>query len=270
MNYSAYQDTAMGISGISTVSSGHIFAEQNREIYRPNGRSDFLLFYIASGSEHMFLDRETIMTEGSFVIFRPFEKQHHIQKNKGISEFYYVHFNAPEDFDLFGFSSSVVYNAKPNTVVKKLFEEIINELQTKQPVYEKVCVSKLFNILSLLQRSLTKEANPLTEYSDKISFVIQKMNREYEKNYSLEDYAGMCNMSKFHFLRIFKSITGKTPIEYRNKIRLEHAKELLVDRDFSVTEIARSVGYESSVYFCNSFKSQMGMSPSKYRNLKRT
>ena len=91
------------------------------------------------------------------------------------------------------------------------------------------------------------------------------MNREYEKSYTLDEYAKMCNMSRFHFLRIFQSITGVSPIEYRNKIRLDHAKELLEDSDMSVTEIGNRVGYPCNTYFCDAFKKKTGISPSQYR-----
>ena len=265
MVYSAYQDTQIGISGVSIVSSGHIFAPQNRSIDRPNGRKDFLLFYVAKGSEHILLDREIVMEEGSFVIFRPYEKQIHAQKDCGISEFYYIHFNAPESFDLFGFESSVIYSVAPSPQINDLFEEVIEELQNKRPAYEKICVAKFFNILSLLERKNAKETAPLGQYVDKISFIIQKMNREYEKNYSLDDYAQMCCMGKFHFLRIFKGITGCSPIEYRNNIRIEHAKEMLTDTDDLIDEISRTVGYTSNVYFCDAFKTKVGISPTQYR-----
>ena len=76
----------------------------------------------------------------------------------------------------------------------------------------------------------------------------------------------MCNMSKFHFIRVFEKIVGESPIEYRNNIRIEHAKELLLDTAHSVSEIGESVGYTSSVYFCDAFKKKVGISPLKYRN----
>ena len=47
MIYNAYQDTDKGIAEISVVSSGHIFAHQNRRIHRPNGRADFLLLFFS-------------------------------------------------------------------------------------------------------------------------------------------------------------------------------------------------------------------------------
>ena len=265
MIFSAYQDTNIGIGGVSVVSSGHIFAQQGRQINRPFGRSDFLLFYIAQGKERFFLEKEVVADEGSFIFFRPFEKQVHIYEESCVGEFYYVHFNAPADFDLFGFKSSFVYSSKPSAKLCKIFEEIIKELQSKQPAYEKICVAKLFNIIALLNRKDEKESNPNGEYFNKISFVIQKMNNEYQSNDTLEDYANMCYMSKYHFLRVFKNIIGTSPLEYRNKIRLNHAKELLEDTTLSINEISLQLGYSSPMYFCVVFKEKIGVSPTQYR-----
>lgn len=265
MIFNAYQDTNNGILGISVVSSGHIFAKDGRKIDRPNGRSDYLLLYIAKGKEHFFLQREEVADAGSFILFRPFEKQEHIYLENYTGEFYYVHFNAPQGFDLFGFESSVIYNTKPSVNVRDIFEEIISELQTKQPAYEMVCVSKLFHLFSLLIRKTTKESAPKSRYFDKISFVIQNMNKEYQKDYTLDDYAKMCNMSKFHFLRVFKELTGASPLEYRNGIRIDHAKEQLLDTNIPINEIAANIGYASPSYFCDAFKKCVGKAPRQYR-----
>ncbi len=268
MIFSAYQDTEKGIGGVSIISSGHIFAKNGRKIDRPTGRSDYLLFYVAKGKEHFFLEHERIADAGSFIFFKPFEKQKHIYRESKTGEFYYVHFNAPCDFDLFGFESSVVYSAEPSSKVCDIFEEIISELQTKQPAYEMLCVSKLFSIISLLVRKTKKESTPQGRYFDRISFVIQIMNKEFQDGYTLDEYAKMCNMSKFHFLRVFKNITGSSPLEYRNKIRLDHAKELLSDTNIPINEVGRSVGFSSDTYFCDMFKSKVGMSPSQYRKIR--
>ena len=265
MIYNAYQDTNEGIGGLSVVSCGHIFAQKGRKIDRPSGRPDFLLFYVAKGKEHFFMDSEVIAEEGAFVFFRPFEKQKHIYLENITGEFYYIHFNAPADFDLFGFKSSVIYQSKPSTAICSIFEEIISELQKKQPAYERFCASKVYTLLALLERKSKKELSAQGKYFDKVSYVIQKMNMEYQINYTLEDYAKMCNVSKFHFLRIFKDITGVSPLEYRNNIRLDHVKEQLRDTNVPLNEIAESTGYTSPSYFCEAFKKRFGMSPSKYR-----
>ena len=265
MIYNAYQNSDKNLFGISIVSGGHIFAEQGRSISRPEGREDYLLFYVAKGSEHLFLDKETELSEGGFIFFRPHEKQIHVQKSEKMSEFYFVHFNAPEGFDLFGFESSRPYITEVSTKVIALFEDIQSELQTKETQYEELCVAKLLNIILLLKRKCERSSSPFRAHIDEISFAVQIMNREYEKNYSLLDYAKMCRMSKYHFLRIFKSVVGCSPIEYRNRIRLEHVKEMLVETSRPIGEISAEVGYASNISFCNAFKSSFGISPSAYR-----
>lgn len=266
MIFNAYQDSDRGIAEVSVVSSGHIFAKPGRRILRPSGRRDHLLFYVAKGCEHFLLGGvEMVAPEGSFVLFRPGEAQIHTHRDERNGEFYYVHFNAPSNAELHGLESSRIYTAEPSSTVRDLFEEIISELQTKRHAYERVCVAKLFCILALLERKTLRDTSPTGRYSSKIAYVIATMNKEYELDRSVEDYAALCSMSKFHFLRVFKEITGKSPIEYRNKIRFDHAAEMLADTSDPINEIARRVGFSSNVYFCDAFKKKMGISPSLYR-----
>ena len=77
-----------------------------------------------------------------------------------------------------------------------------------------------------------------------------------------------CRASRFHFLRIFKEITGCTPVEYRNRIRIAHAKEFLEDGDIPIGEVATRVGFSSAAYFCDAFKKREGISPLAYRQQK--
>ncbi len=265
MIFNAYSDQKQDLFGLSVISSGHIFAHNGRKISRPLGREDFLLFYIAKGSEHFFLDTDADANAGDFIFFRPHEKQEHICLYDGTAEFYFIHFSAAANFDLFGFESFKIYTATPCAAVCDLFEDIIDELQKKKPAYEKICIAKLINLAALLERNTTSENHPQNRYINAISYAVQTMNRSYAENRSLEDYAALCNMSKFHFLRVFKSITGISPLEYRSKIRIEHAKNFLEDSHMSVSEIAARVGFSSAAYFCDAFKRKTGLSPLQYR-----
>ena len=266
MIFNAYQDSSRGIADFSVVSSGHIFAKHGRQVLRPAGRRDHLLFYVAKGCEHFVLDgREEVAPEGSFILFRPNEPQIHTHRDERNGEFYYIHFNAPDNSDSLDMESSHIYTAEPSATVRDLFEEVISELQMKKHAYEKVCVAKLFCILALLERRTLRKASPVGRYSGRIAFVIGTMNKEYDQNCGVEDYAALCSMSKFHFLRVFKEITGLSPMEYRNRLRLEHAKTLLEDRSLPIGEIGLRVGFSSPSYFCDAFKKKAGISPQKYR-----
>ena len=106
-------------------------------------------------------------------------------------------------------------------------------------------------------------------YYNKISRGIQYINRYFYVEKDLDGYAEICNMSKFHFLRVFKETTGVTPVEYRNNIRIEHGAELLKNTDFSVEEIGLRVGFLSLAYFSCCFKKKYGVSPKEYRKRER-
>lgn len=265
MKFNAYAENDTSVFGLHIKSCGHIFAKHGRKISRPNGRTDWLLFYVVKETETFYLNSKVNAPAGSFVIFKPYEPQEHIYLGDKTAEFYYVHFTADEHFDLLGLHSSTIYSVKPSATICSLFEAIIEEVQLTQPCYEEICVFKLLEIMSLLKRKVINSNVPHREYQNKIAFVIQKMNREYYQNNSLEEYAEMCRMSKFHFLRVFKEITGMSPLAYRNKIRMKYARELLEDTSMPVNEIGESLGYDSPSYFCDAFKKETGMSPSQFR-----
>ena len=261
----AYADQREQVCGMTFISCGHIFAKHGREIYRPNGRKDWLLFYIAKESETFYLDGIKMGKSGSFVLFAPGEKQHHIYNGNKTAEFYYVHFSCsslPADIAL---NTSTLYDLPLNRKVCDIFEELIDETTRKQPFFEKLCIYKLLSLLTLLDRAIAYDNHPERENLERIAKSVQHMNRDYNSNFTLQDYANLCSMSKYHFLRVFERIVGSTPLEYRNSIRMQHAVDLLLEKKLSVEEISNMVGYSSAAYFSSAFKQKYGLSPKQYQ-----
>ena len=264
MKFSAYSDFSKSVLGIKIKSCGHIFAKSGREVFRPDGRNDWLLFYLAKGNECFFIDSETEAPAGSFVIFRPGEKQHHLHRENKTAEFYYVHFEA-DDLEISSLETSRIYSASPSVEIVTLFENLIRDTAMKPTCYERLSVLRFMEILVLLEQRVARDASPYKHHFNKIELMIQRINRDYFENTSLEDYASACNMSKYHFLRAFENITGESPIAYRNRVRLERSRELLEDSELSISKIGETLGYSSQSYFCDAFKKAFGVSPSAYR-----
>lgn len=232
----------------------------------PGGQRYWKLLYYTRGDERFFLDDgEKDAKDGSFIFYKANEKQDRLTVSENVSEAYFISFEVPDDFDLLGFETGKVYDAKPNVKVCDLFEEIITEIQLKNPFFEKICAAKLLEIISNLARSQKGIKSEHAQYGDKISSAIALMGRQHYVGHTLKEYADICKMSKFHFLRVFKDITGESPIEYRNRLRIERAKELLKNNNLSVFEIGLKVGYTSASYFCDAFKRKTGISPNEYR-----
>jgi two-component system response regulator YesN len=95
--------------------------------------------------------------------------------------------------------------------------------------------------------------------------VCDYIKNHYNEDFMLTDMAEMSLMSVSYFSTIFKQHTGQTLINYINQIRIEKAKELLLDPALKIYEVSEAVGYTTLQYFNRVFKSQVGMTPNEYR-----
>ena len=87
----------------------------------------------------------------------------------------------------------------------------------------------------------------------------------YNEDINIEEYALSRNMSVSYFLKKFKEVTTKSPMQYILGIRINNAVSLLESTDYNVTEISTIIGYDNPLYFSRIFKKQKGVSPSDYR-----
>lgn len=83
---------------------------------------------------------------------------------------------------------------------------------------------------------------------------------------TITEIADSLNINPCHFSRKFKQVMGITPIEYRNKIRLQEAQKLLIETNDSIEKISETCGYNTAFYFSRIFTKYLGEAPSSYRN----
>ena len=91
----------------------------------------------------------------------------------------------------------------------------------------------------------------------------------YNKDISLDDVSREVDISPYYFSKIFKEETGENFIEYVTNIRITKAKELLENSEFSMKEICAEVGYSDPNYFSRTFKKNVGVTPTEYKEGKR-
>ena len=105
---------------------------------------------------------------------------------------------------------------------------------------------------------------PCTEESlpDKI---LRYLKRYHTENITVESVAKKFGCSRSYVSHRFKKLYGKSFRELLNEMRIKDAASLLEHSSLSITEIALTVGYSDSAYFCGVFKAAMGLSPSAFR-----
>lgn len=90
------------------------------------------------------------------------------------------------------------------------------------------------------------------------------LEEHYNEEISVEQLAGMVELSPKYFAEVFKKTYGSGVMEYVARIRMDRAKQLMLGSDLLLREVAHSVGYKDEFYFSRKFKKEIGLSPSEY------
>lgn len=155
--------------------------------------------------------------------------------------------------------------------VSRIVADIVAELCDEQERYETIVRGLMLQLFSLLLRdykcdgTASYPADKRVRHYEVIYPAIRRIHADYTKKVSVDDLAALCNVSKFHFCRIFKESTTMTAVQYQNECRLQIADTLLKTSDKSVREIAEHCGFDDVCYFSRCYKRRFGVSPIKKR-----
>ncbi len=148
-------------------------------------------------------------------------------------------------------------------------EAICWETENQEPMHELAVRSHVFNMMINLFRyhvysgSAFRQLVENVERYDRIKPALQIMKNQLGEHLTLDKLANACHLSASHFCRLFRQITGQSPVQYLLEIRLQEATTLLKRTNKSITEIAYKVGFDNVGYFSRKFKEIYGISPSQ-------
>lgn len=100
---------------------------------------------------------------------------------------------------------------------------------------------------------------------ERIRYMLSYIHHHYGEKISLEDIAGSAAISEREALRTFKASLNKTPIDYLTDYRMSKARELLMNTEIPITEIALETGFSDSSYFGKLFRKYYQITPTEYR-----
>lgn len=103
------------------------------------------------------------------------------------------------------------------------------------------------------------------ENSDKIKIIFDFVQENHQKKILLSQAADLVNMSPVSFNRFIKNRTGKTFIEYVNDTRIGYASRWLIEKEYSISEIAYMCGFNNIAHFNRVFKKSKNCTPSHFR-----
>ena len=146
--------------------------------------------------------------------------------------------------------------------------ESINVVSLHNMINETKSLSELNGLLMDVSMSIASKINSYNTKSIKLVLrnAIDFIHENYNKQITLNDVAEHVYVSTSYLSRMFKKELGKNFVDYLNGLRIEKAKELLMDPRYKTYEVAEIVGIPDAHYFSRLFKKYEGLSPTEYRD----
>jgi AraC-like DNA-binding protein len=267
-----------------------IITQSNVTTIREQGRLDYQLLYIWKGCGYFLihtateapagsqaacvgrpgLSEMTKVTAGQIVLYRPGQKQYYTYLAEDACHAFWLHFTgtgAETYLRSAGFTDQSVLTVGCHHELIDRLQQIMREIQLRQPAYELLCRAWLIELTAMLARfGRAQPAGRNADSRERLLTVLEYMQNHYFEDHDNDWYARMCQLSTYRFMHLFKAYTTFSPVAFVKHTRLEKACELLASTTSGIAEIAAMVGYENPLYFSRLFSKTFGMSPSAYKN----
>lgn len=170
-----------------------------------------------------------------------------------------------ESFDVKG--EPLVFADSPTLLDNKLSKIIIEEIKEIIHLTDSSSINTNLNKTALFYSILTKifsAPNDLINLG-KLAPAIHYLHENFNLKIKTAQLAKLCYLSESHFRKLFIEKFETTPVNYRQRIQLEKAKELLGHTKLTINEIAINCGFKNQQYFTKLFKEQTGQTPKSYQ-----
>lgn len=233
---------------------------------------DHLLIYCLDGKGKIRVNQKNIAVNSGDLILLPRGTAHQYASSLNVPwTIYWCHFEGALADD---FIEHLQISKQKPVVHLGLHSSLVSEfdalLEARHSSYH---LNAFINAANQLRQILTHIAliQPLVRSQDADSFNLEKihslMQARIHEQLDIDTLATSVNLSKFHFIKKYKDVTGTTPINHFIQLKIERACHLLDISSRTIAEVAFMVGYEDAYYFSRIFKKVMGISPTQYRKL---
>ena len=233
------------------------------------GREDYYLQYLVKGEMRVWLDgEERLMQPGQAVLYYPHTGYRYAMKGREEVQYYWVHFTGTDADSLIAgcrLPTCTLLQVGGGASVASGFEELFHDFILRDHCFDLSAASKLISICVEISRCLDPVQGGRSGAGGRIRRALIYIHQNYEKEISVPFLAELAHLSPSRFRALFREATGLSPLDYLLVLRLNHARQLMLQTGSSIGEVARAVGYEDQLYFSRIFKKRTGLSPSAYR-----
>jgi len=235
--------------------------------------------YVFSGEGYNIINNKKFeLTNGSLLIVSPVDF-HEIIPEQPLELFKIRFDDSDVSKDVFYklfpyiYNLNITFDNQEREIINNLFLTLIKEkhFSAKNQYYSKLKKRILeIILLHVTNYCITNFHNPPELYNntnDIIQKVLIFIQLNYRNQISLKDVAAYAHISPNYLSKLFHQNMNISFVGYVNKLKMNFAKKLLLNTDFSITDICIDTGYSSLPSFSNKFKQTFGLTPGEYKKL---
>lgn len=233
--------------------------EKENGIFRPKGIEHYQLLFTKSGEGTAVTHQGKLSVKEHSVFIIPPNTAHNYRGKVNPWKTYCITFNGIAAQHILK-NETGVFRLANFDLYETMFFNILECKNKEDFIY------KSSGLLYPLLLQLKKDILSKSTGKEKTNEVIKYMEENYNRQITLPELARIANLTPQSFCRSFKSTYKVRPFEYITLLRIQKAKELLTaNRELSISEISRIVGYSSASYFGMLFKKYEKITPETFR-----
>ncbi|WP_421752572.1 helix-turn-helix domain-containing protein [Croceimicrobium sp.] len=152
--------------------------------------------------------------------------------------------------------------------LNRLVHLSVNEqAKLKDALLDLAMQEMIIRLMQTQARSLLIRDYKRSSVSNPMSAAVDYLSQHLTESIAMKDIAAKACMSRAKFFAKFKEMYGETPARFLQRLRLEKARQLLLNTEASISEVAMSCGFENLSHFTTAFKKETGQTPGQYRKV---
>ncbi|MEJ6951905.1 AraC family transcriptional regulator [Natronospora cellulosivora (SeqCode)] len=239
---------------------------------RKEGSQQHILIYCLSGSGFVRINNKEEKIKENSLIFLPANMPHAYGADKDKPwDIYWAHFAGKKSNYYYWQKEGEIAQLSIDKIptITQLFDSIFENLKKGYTLKNIIHSSHIFTHILSVFFCFNNRDNTEDKQARLINEIIKYMQKNLNRNLSLQELAELSKLSISHLSMVFQQKTGKSPMDYFTGLKIQQACRYLDLTDKKIKEISILIGYSDPYYFSRVFKKVMGISPSKYRRIKK-
>lgn len=253
--------------------AGHLRAAADYAIERRRSPGHDLLLCVAGAGRVRLHNRDFAVARGELAWINGYEPHSHRADPAAPWELLWLRMDGAglEALRrLLGADANPVFHCATAVGLRSCYREILRLMAGPAMHREENVHIALARLVAILRRSRPVAGRPGRELIPKqMEVVINRMALYPHRPWTAKELARLAGLSVPRFYRLFRQITGSSPIDWLRQERINLAKRRLQGSDDSIKAVADQAGYNSPFFFSRDFKRHTGMSPSEFRRHER-